>query len=92
MVVLDPILCLQVGQLIKNVAFGDITEAVECALGWHEVAVTKAKIGRKLIQHRLAGGMDAEVLECELVVKDVGFDNRNGVGPGNRTVWGLPKF
>ncbi|RRT43835.1 hypothetical protein BHE74_00031587 [Ensete ventricosum] len=69
----------QVRKLIPDAAARRVAEAVEGGKGGLHVAVFEPQIVLKRVQHRLARGVDAQVLEGELVVGDVRL-GASGVG------------
>lgn len=68
-----PLLGLQIGQLVPDAAARRVPEPVERHPGGLHVPVAELEVPLELVQDGLACGMDAEVLEGELVVWDVGL-------------------
>ena len=64
---------LQVRKLIPNAAARSVPESVQHSAGRLHVAVSELQVLLKLVEHDLAGRVDAEVLECEFVVGNVGL-------------------
>ena len=55
---------LQISQLIPDATGGGVPEPVEGGSRWLHVVVAQPQVALQLIQHRLAGDVDAEVFEC----------------------------
>lgn len=68
-----PAFGLEVGELVPDAATGGVAEAVERGAGRLQVVVPELQVLLQLVEHPLAPSVYAEVLEGELVVRDVGL-------------------
>ncbi|CAA7397161.1 unnamed protein product [Spirodela intermedia] len=71
---LDPPFALGVGQLVPEGAARGVPEAVERHARRLQVPVRQVQVLLDLVQHGTPSGVDAEVLEGQLEVRDVGLD------------------
>jgi len=78
---LHPFLSFQVGQLIPDTAARSVAKPVQCHSWCLYVLLTQFKIPLQLIEHRLAGCMDTEVLKGKLVVWNVRLGRWRWWGP-----------
>jgi hypothetical protein len=70
----DPALGLAVGELVPERAAGGVAEAAERHPGRLHVPGAELEAALELVQHAAAAGVDAEVVEGELEVGEVGAD------------------
>ena len=70
----DPALGLHVGELVPDGAARRVAEAVERHARGLDVDRLQLEVLLQLVDHGAATGVDAEVLERELEVRDVGLD------------------
>ena len=73
---LHPLLRFQISQLIPDAAAGGVAESAQRHAGRLDVGVAQPQVALQLVEDGLASGVDAEVLEGELVVGDVGLSRR----------------